>query len=89
MTKDCNRGITRSKWFLPSFSRPAGGLPVGWRGGGLRGEVSLRALSALPRLLLLAARSETTRGLRGDARDGPLPQPPRGTRVPGRSPSLP
>jgi hypothetical protein len=35
MTKDCSRGLTRSKWFLPSFSLALGLviLPVSWLGG--------------------------------------------------------
>ena len=45
MTKGCNGGITRSKWFLPAFS-----LVLGL-------------------IVLLAGRSETVRGLRGDGRD--------------------
>ena len=35
MTKDCSQGITRSKWFLPSFSLVLGLiiLAVTWLGG--------------------------------------------------------
>ena len=35
MTKDRSRGITRSKWFLPSFSLALGlvMLAVSWLGG--------------------------------------------------------
>ena len=30
MTKDCSRGITRSKWFLPAFSLVLGLVPLAW-----------------------------------------------------------
>jgi len=72
MTKDCNRGITRSKWFLPSFSLVLGLVifAVSWLGGHLAaGVVSFAVLVAFGLVLLLAGRSETIRGLRGDGRD--------------------
>ena len=72
MTKDCNRGIVRSKWFLPSFSLALGlvMLAVSWLGGSLgAGLISLAVLAAFGLFVLLAGRSETIRGLRGDGRD--------------------
>jgi hypothetical protein len=72
MTKDCSRGITRSKWFLPSFSLALGlvMLAVSWLGGS-PGQcvISLAVLAAFGLIILLAGRSETVRGLRGDGRD--------------------
>jgi hypothetical protein len=72
MTKDRSREITRSKWFLPSFSLVLGLviLGVSWLGGH-PGEsaVSLAILVAFGLFFLLAGRSETIRGLRGDGRD--------------------
>ena len=72
MTKDCSRGITRSKWFLPSFSLVLGlvMLAVSWLGGSPgQGVISLAVLAAFGLIILLAGRSETVRGLRGDGRD--------------------
>ena len=72
MTKDCSRGITRSKWFLPFFSLVLGliMLAVSWLGGSLSGGlISLAVLAAFGLFFLLAGRSETIRGLRGDGRD--------------------
>ena len=72
MTKDCSRGITRSKWFLPSFSFVLGLviLAVAWLGGQPgEGVVALVGLTAFGLFFLLAGRSETVRGLRGDGRD--------------------
>ena len=72
MTKDCSRGITRSKWFLPAFSLVLGlvMLAVSWLGGCLgQGLISLAVLAAFGLIILLAGRSETVRGLRGDGRD--------------------
>ena len=72
MTKDCNRGIVRSKWFVPSFSLAIGlvMLAVSWLGGSLgEGLISLAVLAAFGLFVLLAGRSETIRGLRGDGRD--------------------
>ena len=72
MTKDCSQGVTRSKWFLPSFSLVLGLviLAVTWLGGhpGV-GVGSLVGLTAFGLFFLLAGRSETVRGLRGDGRD--------------------
>ena len=72
MTKDCSRGITRSKWFLPAFSLVLGlvMLAVSWLGGSLgQGLISLAVLAGFGLVVLLAGRSETVRGLRGDGRD--------------------
>ena len=72
MTKDCSRGITRSKWFLPAFSLVLGlvMLAVSWLGGSLgQGFVALVGLTVFGLFFLLAGRSETVRGLRGDGRD--------------------
>ena len=72
MTKGCSRGITRSKWFLPAFSLALGlvMLAVSWLGGSPgQGVISLAVLAAFGLIILLAGRSETVRGLRGDGRD--------------------
>jgi cobalamin synthase len=72
MTKDRSQGITRSKWFLPAFSLVLGlvMLAVSWLGGSLgQGVISLAVLAAFGLVVLLAGRSETVRGLRGDGRD--------------------
>ena len=72
MHKDCGRGIFRSKWFLPSFSLVLGLviLAVSWLGGHPgAGVISLAILAAFGLFMLLAGRSETIRGLRGDGRD--------------------
>jgi hypothetical protein len=72
MTKDCSRGITRSKWFLPSFSFVLGLviLAVAWLGGQPgEGVAALVGLTVFGLFFLLAGRSETVRGLRGDGRD--------------------
>ena len=72
MTKDRNRGITHSKWFLPSFSFVLGLviLAVAWLGGQPgEGVFGLAGLTAFGLFFLLAGRSETVRGLRGDGRD--------------------
>jgi hypothetical protein len=72
MNKDCNRGIFKSKWFLPSFSLVLGLviLAVSWLGGNPgAGVISLAIMVAFGLFVLLAGRSETIRGLRGDGRD--------------------
>ena len=64
--------IMRSKWFLPLFSLGLGVvvLAVSWVGGSLgSGLVSLAILAGFGLFILLAGRSETIRGLRGDGRD--------------------
>jgi hypothetical protein len=72
MSKVCNRGIFRSKWFLPSLSLVLGLviLAVSWLGGHPgAGAISLAFMAAFGLIVLLAGRSETIRGLRGDGRD--------------------
>ena len=72
MTKGRSRAITRSKWFLPLFSVALGLviLTVSWLGGQLAtGAISFGVLAVFGLLVLLAGRSETIRGLRGDGRD--------------------
>jgi len=64
--------IMRSKWFLPLFSLVLGVVVLGasWAGGSLgSGLISLAVLAGFGLLILLAGRSETIRGLRGDGRD--------------------
>jgi hypothetical protein len=72
MTKGCSPRIVKSKWFVPSFSLALGlvMLAVSWLGGSLgAGLISLAVLAAFGLFVLLAGRSETIRGLRGDGRD--------------------
>ena len=72
MTMGSSRGITRSRWFLPSFSVALGLIILGasWLGGNPGvGAISFGLLAVFGLLVLLAGRSETIRGLRGDGRD--------------------
>jgi hypothetical protein len=72
MTKDRSQTITRSKWFLPSFSVGLGlvMLAVSWLGGHPgEGAISFGVLAVFGLAVLAAGRSETVRGLRGDGRD--------------------
>lgn len=72
MIKDRSQAITHSKWFLPSFSLGLGVvvLAVSWLGGHpADGVIGLAVMAAFGLFLLLAGRSETIRGLRGDGRD--------------------
>jgi hypothetical protein len=72
MIKTRSRALTRSKWFLPSFCVGLGLviLAVSWLGGHPgEGGVSLGVMAAFGLFILLAGRSETIRGLRGDGRD--------------------
>ena len=72
MTKGRSRRITRSKWFLPSFSLALGlvVLAVSWLGGNPgEGVISLAVMAGFGLFVLFAGRSETIRGLRGDGRD--------------------
>jgi len=72
MNEDCNRGVFRSRWFLPSFSLALGlvMLAVSWLGGNLgEGVISLAVMAGFGLFVLFAGRSETIRGLRGDGRD--------------------
>jgi hypothetical protein len=64
--------ISRSKWFLPSFSVALGIVMLAalWVGGNLvSGLESLGIMVAFGAVVLLGGRSETIRGLRGDGRD--------------------
>ena len=64
--------FTRTKWFLPLFSVVMGGvlLAASWLGGHpVAGLASLALMTAFGLVILLAGRSETVRGLRGDGRD--------------------
>lgn len=64
--------VTKTRWFLPAFCVALGGavLAAQWIGGNPReGVYSLLVLSAFGALILFGGRSETVRGLRGDARD--------------------
>jgi hypothetical protein len=72
MTKFRSRAITASKWFLPLFSIGIGVviLAAAWLGGQLAvGLIALVVLTGFGLFVLLAGRSETIRGLRGDGRD--------------------
>jgi hypothetical protein len=72
MIKGCSAAVTRSKWFVPSFCLVLGlvMLAVSWLGGSPgAGAVSLGIMVAFGLFVLLAGRSETIRGLRGDGRD--------------------
>ena len=62
----------RSKWFLPAFCVAMGVvlLVASWIGDDVRtGLYFLAWLSGFGLVILLAGRSETVRGLRGDGRD--------------------
>lgn len=64
--------VTRSRWFLPLFSAGMGvvALAAAWAGGQLAvGVIALGIMAGFGLLVLLAGRSETVRGLRGDGRD--------------------
>jgi hypothetical protein len=64
--------IMRSKWFLPLFALGLSVvvLAVSWAGGSLNsGLISLAVMAGFGLFILLAGRSETIRGLRGDGRD--------------------
>jgi|SRR5215472_8010707 len=72
MIKGRSQQITRSKWFVPLFSVAMGLviLAASWIGGHPRaGAFSLALMTGFALLVLLAGRSETIRGLRGDGRD--------------------
>jgi multisubunit Na+/H+ antiporter MnhB subunit len=64
--------VTKSRWFLPLFCAGMGAvtLAAAWAGGqpGV-GVISLAIMAGFGLLILLAGRSETVRGLRGDGRD--------------------
>ena len=64
--------FTKTKWFLPAFCVGLGAavFAAQWIGGDARsGLISFAALAVVGLLILLGGRSETVRGLRGDARD--------------------
>jgi hypothetical protein len=64
--------LTKNKWFLPSFCLALGFaiLAAQWIGGNARGGLySFVAMTVFGALILVGGRSETVRGLRGDARD--------------------
>jgi hypothetical protein len=72
MIKTRSRALARSKWFSPSFCAGLGLVipAVSWLGGHPgQGGVSLGVMAAFGVFILLAGRSETIRGLRGDGRD--------------------
>ena len=72
MTRSRSQAITQSKWFLPLFCLVLGlvMLAASWLGGHLgAGLISLAVMAGLGLFFLLAGRSETVRGLRGDGRD--------------------
>jgi uncharacterized membrane protein len=67
-----NPAWTRSRWFLPLFSVFLGVMvgAASWLGGQPgAGLAALGVMTAFGLFLLLAGRSETVRGLRGDGRD--------------------
>jgi hypothetical protein len=64
--------MTHSRWFLPLFSAGMGvvALAAAWAGGQPgAGVIALAIMAGFGLLVLLAGRSETVRGLRGDGRD--------------------
>ncbi len=64
--------MTRSRWLLPLFSAGMGivTLAAAWAGGQpVTGIIALGVMTGFGLLVLLAGRSETVRGLRGDGRD--------------------
>jgi hypothetical protein len=64
--------MMRSKWFLPLFALALGVvvLAASWAGGSLSaGLISLGVMAGFGLFILVAGRSETIRGLRGDGRD--------------------
>jgi hypothetical protein len=72
MIKERSQAITRSRWFLPLFCLGLGGvvLLASWLGGHPgEGAYGLAIMAGFGLFLLLAGRSETIRGLRGDGRD--------------------
>ena len=72
MIKSASQRVACSKWFLPASSLGLGVviLAASWAGGHLaQGLISLGVMAAFGLIFLLAGRSETIRGLRGDGRD--------------------
>ena len=72
MIKGRSQQVTGSRWFVPLFSVAIGLviLAASWIGGHPgEGAFSLALMTGFGLLVLLAGRSETIRGLRGDGRD--------------------
>ena len=72
MIRERSQAALRSKWFLPLFSLALGVvvLVAAWLGGQPgTGWISLAIMAGFGLFFLLAGRSETIRGLRGDGRD--------------------
>ena len=70
--KVCSKAVVRSKWFLPANSVILGGvgLLALWLGGHPgEGVYVLAVMTGFGVFVLLAGRSETVRGIRGDGRD--------------------
>ena len=66
------RSAVHSRWFLPLFSVGVGvvAFVAAWLGGQRSvGVISLVGLAGFGLFVLVAGRSETIRGLRGDGRD--------------------
>ena len=66
------RSLAHTRWFLPLFSVGMGAvaLVAAWIGGQLAvGVIGLAVMAGFGLFVLLAGRSETIRGLRGDGRD--------------------
>jgi hypothetical protein len=72
MIRRRSQAVMRSKWFLPLFCLGLGVvvLAASWLGGHpATGAIALAVMAGFGLFLLLAGRSETIRGLRGDGRD--------------------
>jgi hypothetical protein len=72
MIRERSQAVMHSKWFLPLFCLALGvvALVAGWLGGQLIvGWIALPIMAGFGLFVLLAGRSETIRGLRGDGRD--------------------
>ncbi|HEY5018189.1 MAG TPA: hypothetical protein VII59_15580 [Streptosporangiaceae bacterium] len=72
MIKDRSQAICRSRWFVPAFCLALGVviLAASWLGGHPgEGLAELALMAGFGLFILLAGRSETIRGLRGDGRD--------------------
>lgn len=72
MIRNRSQAIMCSKWFLPGFALGLGAIvfAASWIGGHPgEGLGSWAILAAFGAVVLLAGRSETIRGLRGDGRD--------------------
>jgi hypothetical protein len=72
MIRERSQAVMHSKWFLPLFCLALGivVLVASWLGGQpVVGWIALPIMAGFGLFLLLAGRSETIRGLRGDGRD--------------------